>query len=573
MEDQHSRRKLAAILAADVAGYSRLMSHDEEGTLRRLKEHVGELVEPHITAHQGRIVKRTGDGLLVDFASAIEAVRCAVAIQAGMADRNRTAPESRRIEFRIGINVGDIIIEGEDIYGDGVNVAARLESIAEPGAIFVSRAVRDSVRDKLEVVLEDLGEVPIKHIARPVRVFRIARAEGARSEPLPPPVPDKPSVASRRRRSMADLRNTLIRPAAWAFYVVLVFEILFMISPAALFFYSVYGPVLGFLNGTPATAWLTQFFLPHIAATGNPVLDHARVAGGLLIVLGLIVLLAGAVPLYWSKIRRRGAVTGGIYRLVRHPQYLGLAMMGLGTLLLWPRFLVLVAFVTMLFLYRQLAGWEEAQCLARFGDSYRAYRERTGMFLPHLTSVRLPRLLPSGGVSRVAAGLVLFAVIMVAAVTAGFGVREYAVSRLSAIWQPDTAIVALAPMNRDELTAAYELTAAAPGVRSRLDATAGSRLVYVIPEEWFVPDLPVDPPTATNRAPHGSRDFDRSRLKVLFARPRSHTAEATGAAIVTSAYGLDPLAVAHLDMAAGRVTAVDDPPHHVRWGDIPTPLF
>jgi protein-S-isoprenylcysteine O-methyltransferase Ste14 len=372
---------------------------------------------------------------------------------------------------------------------------------------------------------------------------------------------------------MADLRNTLIRPAAWAFYVVLVFEILFMISPAALFFYSVYGPVLGFLNGTPATAWLTQFFLPHIAATGNPVLDHARVAGGLLIVLGLIVLLAGAVPLYWSKIRRRGAVTGGIYRLVRHPQYVGLAMMGLGTLLLWPRFLVLVAFVTMLFLYRQLAGWEEAQCLARFGDSYRAYRERTGMFLPHLASVRLPRLLPSGGVSRVAAGLVLFAVIMVAAVTAGFGVREYAVSRLSAIWQPDTAIVALAPMNRDELTAAYELTAAAPGVRSRLDATAGSRLVYVIPEEWFVPDLPVDPPTATNRAPHGSRDFDRSRLKVLFARPRSHTAEATGAAIVTSAYGLDPLAVAHLDMAAGRVTAVDDPPHHVRWGDIPTPLF
>jgi adenylate cyclase len=195
MEAQHNRRKLAAILAADVAGYSRLMSHDEEGTLRRLQEHLGELVEPHIKAHQGRIVKRTGDGLLVDFASAIEAMRCAVAIQAGMAERNLTAPESRRIEFRIGINVGDIIIEGEDIYGDGVNMAARLEGIAEPGAIFVSRAVRDLVRDKLEVLLEDLGEVPVKNIARPVRVFRIARAEGARSEPLPPPVADKPSIA------------------------------------------------------------------------------------------------------------------------------------------------------------------------------------------------------------------------------------------------------------------------------------------------------------------------------------------------------------------------------------------
>jgi adenylate cyclase len=143
------------------------------------------LAEPRIAAHHGRIVKRTGDGLLVDFASAVEAVRCALAIQSGMADRNRDAPEGGRIEFRIGINLGDVIVEDEDIYGDVVNVAARLESIAEPGAIFVSRAVRDSVRDKMEVVLEDLGERPMKNIARPVRVFRIGRAaEGARPESI-----------------------------------------------------------------------------------------------------------------------------------------------------------------------------------------------------------------------------------------------------------------------------------------------------------------------------------------------------------------------------------------------------
>src|SRR5262249_16465624 len=195
MEEPHTKRKLAAILAADVAGYSRLMGGDEEGTLRRLKGHLGDLVEPRIAAHQGRIVKRTGDGLLVDFASAVEAVRCAIAIQSGMADGNRAAPEDSRIEFRIGINLGDVIIEGEDIYGDGVNIAARLESIAEPGAIFVSRAVRDSVRDKVEVVLEDLGEKPVKNIARPVRVFRIGRADGTRLAPLPPTVPDKPSIA------------------------------------------------------------------------------------------------------------------------------------------------------------------------------------------------------------------------------------------------------------------------------------------------------------------------------------------------------------------------------------------
>ncbi len=194
MENQRTERKLAAILAADVVGYSRLMSNDEEGTLRRLKAHLGELVEPHIAAHRGRIVKRMGDGLLVDFPSAVEAVRCAVAIQAGMADRNRAAGDDSRIEFRIGINLGDVIIEGDDIYGDGVNIAARLESLADPGAIFVSRAVRDSVRDKLGIVLEDLGEKPVKNIARPVRVFRIGRANDARARSLPA-MPDKPSIA------------------------------------------------------------------------------------------------------------------------------------------------------------------------------------------------------------------------------------------------------------------------------------------------------------------------------------------------------------------------------------------
>jgi len=194
-ENQRTERKLAAILAADVVGFSRLMSRDEEGTLNRLKAHLGELVEPHIAAHRGRIVKRTGDGLLVDFASAVEAVRCAVAIQAGMADRNRIAQDDRRIEFRIGINLGDVIIEGEDIYGDGVNIAARLEALADPGGIFVSRAVRDSVRDKLGLVLEDLGEKPVKNIPRPVRVFRIGRAGGAAPGLRPPVVPDKPSIA------------------------------------------------------------------------------------------------------------------------------------------------------------------------------------------------------------------------------------------------------------------------------------------------------------------------------------------------------------------------------------------
>jgi adenylate cyclase len=151
-------RRLTAILAADVAGYSRLMGVDEEGTHERLKAHLGELVNPKINEHRGRIVKNTGDGFLAEFPSVVDAVRCAVEVQRGMADRNEGTPPEKQIEFRMGINLGDVIAEENDIYGDGVNVAARLEALAEPGGICVSRVVRDQVRDRLDCTLEDLGE-------------------------------------------------------------------------------------------------------------------------------------------------------------------------------------------------------------------------------------------------------------------------------------------------------------------------------------------------------------------------------------------------------------------------------
>jgi adenylate cyclase len=175
-EDRVDRR-LAAIFAGDIAGYSRLMGADEEATLRQLKAHRKELVDPKITEHRGRIVKTTGDGMLVEFVSVVDAVRCAVDIQRGMAERNAEVPADKRIEFRIGINVGDIIIDGDDIFGDGVNVAARLEALADPGGIMVSGVVHDQVRDKLSFGFEDLGEQAVKNIARPIGVHRVQIAE------------------------------------------------------------------------------------------------------------------------------------------------------------------------------------------------------------------------------------------------------------------------------------------------------------------------------------------------------------------------------------------------------------
>src|SRR5438552_7163772 len=167
------QRRLAAIISADVAGYSRLMGKDESRTLAALKAHRRELIDPKIAEHKGRIVKTTGDGLLLEFPSVVEAVACAVAVQRGIAERNAGTPEDQRIVFRIGINLGDVIVEDGDIHGDGVNVAARLEAIAKPGEICVSGTVREQVQGRLDCGFDDLGEQNLKNIARPVRVYRV----------------------------------------------------------------------------------------------------------------------------------------------------------------------------------------------------------------------------------------------------------------------------------------------------------------------------------------------------------------------------------------------------------------
>src|SRR5262244_539039 len=201
MAEERVERRLTAVLAADVAGYSRLMGADEEGTLAVLKTLRREVADPKIREHRGRIVNTTGDGLLCEFASVVDAVRCAIEVQREMAARNAGVQAERRIEFRIGINLSDIIIDDNDIFGDGVNIAARLEALAEPGGICVSRMVRDQVRDKLAISFEDMGDQQVKNIARPVRAYRAVLAERAERPSIlsditaPRPLPERPTIA------------------------------------------------------------------------------------------------------------------------------------------------------------------------------------------------------------------------------------------------------------------------------------------------------------------------------------------------------------------------------------------
>jgi class 3 adenylate cyclase len=182
LSSEHVERRLAAILAADVAGSCRLIGIDEEGTLAQLKALRKTLFDPKVTDHRGRIVKNTGDGALVEFASVVDAVRCAVEIQRGMAEQDADAPQNNRIKFRIGIHVGDIIIDDNDIFGDGVNIAARLEGIAEPGGVCISDDAHRQVRGKVDIPFEDMGSQTLKNIAEPMRVWRMSI-----SGPLPAP--------------------------------------------------------------------------------------------------------------------------------------------------------------------------------------------------------------------------------------------------------------------------------------------------------------------------------------------------------------------------------------------------
>jgi adenylate cyclase len=209
-------RKLAAILAADVVGYSRLTGADEEGTIRRVQALRREIIDPAIAAHRGRIVKTTGDGILIEFASVVDALRCAVEVQRGTASRNDDQPQDKRIAYRIGIHVGDVVVDGDDLLGDAVNLAARMEGIAEPGGICVSEDAYRQVRDRVSSKFVDAGEQQFKNITRPVRVYCLADdrspAPASRADLSPP---DKPSIAVLPFHNMSGDPESIL-PMAWS---------------------------------------------------------------------------------------------------------------------------------------------------------------------------------------------------------------------------------------------------------------------------------------------------------------------------------------------------------------------
>ncbi|HEX9652215.1 MAG TPA: isoprenylcysteine carboxylmethyltransferase family protein [bacterium] len=378
---------------------------------------------------------------------------------------------------------------------------------------------------------------------------------------------------------MSSKLKKVLTPAAWVAYLIIGFEIVYMISPFALYYYSSYGPSLNFLHHWPASAWLSGFFLPHYAETSSTLLNSLHAIGWVLVLPGLALFVIAAGQIYYSKFAKKGAVTGGIYKVIRHPQYVAFAIMGFGLLLVWPRFTVLIVYVSMLFVYYFLAKKEERECEQKFRDSYRSYQSRTGMFLPAQLSnmIKLPAL-PASGLKRKATLTFLYLAILAVSLAAAFGLRDFSISKLSTVYSTNSATIATAATDHDKLETILQIALADARVQQRLNAsnngTPGPFLNYVVPNEWYLPDLPLDEGSQKVGGHHQPKEYDRNLYKVLFTRARLKTDEVvTGPDIVGNTVGRIPVLVAHVDLRKGEVVEITTPPAHVRWGDIPTPLF
>ena len=372
-------------------------------------------------------------------------------------------------------------------------------------------------------------------------------------------------------------KDRAVKTSAWVLYTLIVLEILFMVSPFAAYYYSIYATPLNALQASPFTAWLTMYVLPHFTYTESWLANGLVMLAWPLMLLGIVVFVFGFCQIYWAKFTRKGAVEVGLYKYIRHPQYVALAVIGLGACLYWSRFVVIVAFVSMLCLYYFLARTEERICLEKFGESYRSCLQRTGMFLPRSWEARWRGLdwrLPEARWKRVvtAAGLYL----AVVAVTTGtaFLLRNHVIDSLQTDVLEDKVIVYLGPVSAEtRATVSLMLN----------DSALGGDLAYVAPSSWKVPELGLErtsepPPGAGHNellhpTTHGnSLLFDQAQLNVVTVEAAYVGGNKRGMDRFTRALNLRPLEFARLDLSARKIVETRQATDS-QWAGIPVPTF
>ena len=377
-----------------------------------------------------------------------------------------------------------------------------------------------------------------------------------------------------------NVRGRVLSTSAWALYTIIVLEILFMVSPFAAFYYSIYASPLNALQSMPATAWLTYYLLPHFSYSESQIANVLILASWPLIIFGLLLFVLGFCQIYWAKFTSRGAVDVGLYRYIRHPQYLALAIVGLGTALFWSRYIVVLAFVTMLFLYYGLARLEEDRCLKKFGDAYRTYMARTGMFWPRSVEQLWSRFgigLPGTGLTQLLSGLVIYLVTLAFVIAGGSVLRAHVIDGLVTRSSEARMILFLAPFEENQQSKIETLLD-----HKLSEASPSPLLVYVAPSNWRVPELGLigdqgENPSETQELMHPTTHGNPlptsvERVQVLVTKPVLDTPNVMGHQILAHTMGIVPLQVVYLDLESNQLVSFAEP-EPGPWASIPVPTF
>jgi protein-S-isoprenylcysteine O-methyltransferase Ste14 len=366
--------------------------------------------------------------------------------------------------------------------------------------------------------------------------------------------------------------------AASLFYVLVAFEFFYMATPFAVYFYGVYGPGLNFVQDFAALNWIARFFMPHIAReTASPLINYHEYFGMVLFIGGLLVFLAGVLQIYIGKLRGRAEVITWLYKYVRHPQYLALMISGLGMVIVWPRYVVLFSFVTMIFIYLWLARTEEAICTRKF-PNYAAYLKTTGMFLPRLFEAPF-RVLPTpiGRFAKIGAWFGGYVAVVGLSLLAAWGINNHAIRSLYGVFGTDTAMVALGKIDQQRMDKIVAIVLADEKVKQLIapPGTAPMKLIgYMLPQNVYVSEVPMELPEGKSFGHFWPKDGEGVAYKVILTRAKLLESESvTGRDIVATATNKTPLIELHVDLDKAKVTKFIPSPVEAFYGGMPVPVY
>jgi protein-S-isoprenylcysteine O-methyltransferase Ste14 len=370
---------------------------------------------------------------------------------------------------------------------------------------------------------------------------------------------------------------------AFAFYFVIAFEFMYMVSPFAVYFYSVYEPGLNFINSHSSLGWLSNTFLPHfIAHTSSSLLKVVGQVGVVLALGGLTAFLVGMIHVYYYKLTGKKAVTRGVYRFVRHPQYLALAVSGFGMLLIWPRYLVLLSYITMLFFYYFLAVIEEAECIRKFGEPYRLYLQKTGRFLPlRLRITKQISILPAKGLRRYLVILLIYLISCATGIVAANWIKDWSLDKIYALYQKDSVTISVTRLSQESISQILHLAKSHPGVeqmQKEMDKKPVKTLNYIVPTDWSASEIPMNPVSTREQdvdSPHGyPEDKIIDLYKVVFTKAiQRNNNDSFGKEIMHHTVARIPLMEVIIDLPNNKVLQVNGPVENRKLEGVPLPLY